>query len=352
MNPFKVEYVWLEGLIKPCIKSKTKIIMLSDRQETLSVKDIPPLPFGGHIESQSIYGKNSEFILVPVFITHDPQRSNAIIALSEVFNTDGLPSPLNNRRLLVESAKKFADQQVSIDLVQDFYLIDKANENRLSVEDLIEKNRSSCEFEYKNSDRFFSIGYPYICDRDFTEDHMNLCLSSGITYDSLNANKSPGQWSYQIGNGSSLDIVKTADELIISRFLLQRLSEKNKLIATFDGSPLGCGYNKSYMQIIFSTKEMRSPGGIITIQKIADKISNFKNTESLLSSYGYDSPRKEDVFLTGFSEKCETKEDILPGVKIPFPVIIAGGGYLKDSRPLGFTDPYKSIDLLLKLALE
>lgn len=338
MNPFKVEYIWLDGLKKPSIKSKTKIMMLSDRQEILSVKDIPPLPFGGHVESQSIYGEDSEFILVPVFIAHDPQRSNAIIALSEVFNTNGSPSTLNNRRLLSDSMRIFSEHQVAVDLIQDFYLIDR--------------NRRSYDFEYKNTDRAFSVGYPHICDRDFTEDHMNLCLSSGITYDSLNANKSPGHWSYQIGNGSSLDVVKTVDELIISRFLLQRLSEKSKITAVFEESPLGHGFSKNYMQIIFSTKEMRSSGGISTVQEIADKISDFKNTENLLSAYGYEFTNKEDVFLNSFSAKCETKEDVLPGVKIPFPVTIAGGGYLKDSRPLGFVDPYKSINILLKLALE
>lgn len=352
MNPIKVEYVWLDGLKKPSIKSKTKIIMLSDRQDSLSIKDIPPLPFGGHIESQSTYGENSEFILVPVFIANDPQRSNAIIALSEVFNINGSPSPLNNRRLLSDSMKNFSEHQVAVDLIQDFYIIDNLTPNGISKETLIERNRHSCDFDFKNTDRMFSVGYPYVCDRDFTEDHMNLCLSSGITYDSLNANKSPGQWSYQIGNGSSLDVVKTADELVISRFLLQRLSEKNKLIASFEESPLGTGFNRNYMQIIFSTKEMRSSGGISTIKFVADKISDFNNTESLLSAYGYESTKNEDVFLNSFSEKCETREDTLSGVKIPFPVVIAGGGYLKDSRPLGFVDPYKSINIFLKLALE
>ena len=61
---------------------------------------------------------------------------------------------------------------------------------------------------------------------------LHLCLKAGLSISGVNAEVAPGQWEYQIG---PCEGIKSGDQLWISRWIMERLSEKYKV--TVDWSP-------------------------------------------------------------------------------------------------------------------
>lgn len=326
MKPFKVEYIWLDGE-EPSqqIKSKTKIIYLSDRQESVGMQDIPPSSFDGTNTNQSSKD-NPECLLIPAFITPDPQRSNGIIALCEVFNADGRPSSTNYRRYLHILLENLRDHAPSAGFEQKYFVFKDGIPVVWNLKDA----------RLQETNHYCSVGTKNISARDFTEDHLNLCLSATLPITGVNAETSPGQWSIQVG-GSSTDVLSAADSLIVTRFLLQRLSEKYGYTISFDPNLLVLQSAKSRLVTSFSTSLMRGEGGLEWIKASCDAFAQLGSAPEIASHYGYGSQMPVD------------KE---APVRIPLAVMLSKMGFFEDTRPSADANPYRVLSFLTKLACE
>ena len=72
----------------------------------------------------------------------------------------------------------------------------------------------------------------------------------------LKAAAAPGQWSYSIGPCPGIEL---ADQLWLSRYLLLRLTEKFKVIASLDPKPVPGDWSSSGAPVKYSTADTRNP---------------------------------------------------------------------------------------------
>lgn len=339
MKPFKIEYIWLDGS-KPVqnIRSKTQIIYLSDRQESVELSDIPPSYFDGSCTGAEIESGFSELLLIPAHISPDPQRSDGIIALCEVFKADGTVPASNSRRRLNSLWSDSSIHQPTIGFDQQY----------LILKDGIPLNWKSSKINKSRSEYYCGVGADNCLGRDFAEDHLNLCLSAKIPITSLLAENSVAKWSFKIDHPNT-GVVAAADNLIVARFLLQRLGEKYGYDISFDQNPFGSRYDQSLMVSRFSTKQMRDEKGIEYIRKYYNYISSSSVIKESSSFYNraYDNGFLNNVEL--FSDFDFANNKIL---KIPFPVLISGRGYIEDRSPLADSDPYSVSCFLLDSLLK
>ena len=63
------------------------------------------------------------------------------------------------------------------------------------------------------------------------EAHLEACLDAGIGLSGINAEVMPGQWEFQVGPLSPLDV---SDQMWLARWLLYRVAEEFDISATLD----------------------------------------------------------------------------------------------------------------------
>lgn len=343
MKPFKIEYIWLDGT-EPTqqIRSKTKVIYLSDRQESVSIQDIPPWSFDGSSTNQAIV-ENSDCLLIPAYITPDPQRTNGLIALCEVFNPNGTPSSTNYRRelhVLMEDAKS---HMPFVGFEQEYFIL----------KDNLPVSWNFKEVQPPQGSYYCGIGVKNVSARDFVEDHLNICLSANLPINGINAEVAPGQWEFQVG-GPSVDALTTADSLIVARFLLQRLGEKYGYQINMEPKPLGPDWNGSGMHTNFSTSLMREDGGMEWIKAACESLSSSEKISEAISCYG----SGLELRLTGKHETSKWNEfsysssNRSSSIRIPLPVTLANKGYFEDRRPNANANPYRILSFLIKTVCE
>lgn len=78
---------------------------------------------------------------------------------------------------------------------------------------------------------YCSIGFENAYGRGVAEAHYRACLYADIPISGINGEVMPGQWEYQVGPAVEIN---GADDLIMSRFLLQRVAEDLQVVVSFD----------------------------------------------------------------------------------------------------------------------
>jgi len=323
----KAEYIWIDGTEPtPLLRSKTKIIS--------EPKDLPIWGFDGSSTNQAP-GAASDCVLKPVFSCADPLRGgNSILVLCEVLLTDMSPHPTNTRAALVEAAEKYKDQESLFGIEQEYTLF-----------------RGSRPLGFPEQTGYPGPQGPYYCGvgaddiygRPLVEKHLDACLAAGLSISGINAEVMPGQWEFQVGPLSPIEV---SDQLWVARWLLHRTGEDFGISVTLDPKPVRGDWNGAGAHTNFSTKAMRESYDAV----IAAAEALGTNPEHHVANYGHGIESRltgehetapYDKFSYGVSNRGAS-------VRIPWQVEKDGKGYLEDRRPNANMDPYTVTRLIVE----
>jgi glutamine synthetase len=348
-----LEYIWLDGSQPQQLRSKTKIVDLTEVKDSFNPKDYPNWSFDGSSTKQAKAGKgeNTDCVLKPVYITKDPFRGglNKII-LCQVFNSDGeTPHETNTRYKLNQLTKELKlDDKLS---KNDLPWFGWEQEYTLTTKKVKEFGHPFTEGEglplgfgegyfgqpRPQGDYYCGTGADTVIGRDIVEKHMSMCVEIGLDVSGINAEVMLGQWEYQVGPVTS---VNGSDQLWISRYILQRVAEKHGVKVSFHPKPMKGDWNGSGCHVNFSNKEMREEGGLEFIENTMSKL--LIRHQDHINCYGlFNNERMtgehETSSIHDFSYGYSTRDT---SIRIPIQTKLEGKGYFEDRRPASNCDPY------------
>lgn len=327
-----LEYVWLDGG-KPTagLRSKTKII----NRPVTKLSDIPEWGFDGSSTEQA-EGKFSDCRLKPVFFIKDPLRGAPhLIVMCEVYEANNDPHPTNTRAPLRAIVKKYGKHDPWFGIEQEYTLF----------QDGRPLGFPAVGYPAPQGPYYCGVGNEKVVGRDLVEDHMAACLEAGIQLSGINAEVMPGQWEFQVGPLSPLEV---ADQLWLSRWLLLRIAEEYDMEVSFSPKPVMGDWNGAGCHTNYSTKEMRAKGGLAAIKAACERLK--RQHFAHIAVYG----AGNEMRLTGKHETCSINEfrygisDRGASIRIPMATADQNAGYLEDRRPAANMDPYQVTAILIE----
>uniref|UniRef100_A0A7S0LRH0 Glutamine synthetase n=1 Tax=Coccolithus braarudii TaxID=221442 RepID=A0A7S0LRH0_9EUKA len=327
----QAEYLWIDAIGE--VRSKCRTVPAAKA----TLDQLPDWNYDGSSTGQAP-GDDSEVIIKPRAIFKDPFRpGDNILVLTDTYTPGGTPLPTNTRAPAMERFEKTPGTDPWFGLEQEYTLF--------------------------NMDKVTPLGWPiggypgpqgpYYCSagadraygRAISEAHYKACLYAGLAISGTNAEVMPGQWEYQIGPATG---IAAGDEMMVSRYILQRVCEDFGVYCTLDPKPIPGDWNGAGCHTNFSTEKMRKAGGLKDIEQAIRKLGA-KHAEHI-AAYGEGNERR----LTG---ACETASinDFSYGVanrgcsiRIPRATNAEGCGYLEDRRPSSNCDPYVVTSLVFE----
>ncbi|HZJ26540.1 MAG TPA: glutamine synthetase [Acidimicrobiia bacterium] len=327
---FKAEYIWMDGT-EPTARLRSKTKVLADGA------DLPIWGFDGSSTNQAP-GKNSDCVLQPVFSCPDPLRGgDDKLVMCEVMLPDMTPHPTNTRARLRPVAEKFAGQEPLFGIEQEYTLFKDGRPHGFPLGG----------FPAPQGFYYCGVGADEVYGRDLVEMHLDACLEAGLGISGINAEVMPGQWEFQVGPLSPLEV---SDQLWIARWLLYRIAEEFDLSATLDPKPVQGDWNGAGAHTNFSTEAMRE-----SYEPIIEACEALgKRTDEHVAVYGADIEHR----LTGLHETAPWDEytygvsDRGASVRIPWQVEKDQKGYIEDRRPNANMDPYLVTSLITETVCE
>lgn len=327
MATYVCEYIWIGG--KGELRSKTKVILEHD-----SNKPFPDWNFDGSSTNQAPSDGNTEVILKPVASYNNPLRKvlsgYSVIVLCATYDTNNKPLPTNHRD---SASKKFDAIHGDVcwfGLEQEYFI-----------------RFMDVPFYCENDDVHYCGTTLHYKERKIVEEHLQCCLEAKLNISGINAEVATYQWEFQIGPSIG---IHAGDELIVARYLLERIAEKYCVI--IDYSPkIDELSNGSGCHINFSTAKMRSAGGYDEIVLCMEKLE--KKHKEHIDCYGEDN----NLRLTGLHETSSydaftwgigTRNT---SVRIPTDTFKNGCGYFEDRRPAANIDPYLATSILAETCI-
>ncbi|MGP4001970.1 glutamine synthetase [Streptomyces sp. 8N706] len=322
---FKAEYIWIDGTQPTAkLRSKTKIL---PGGPSGGVADLPVWGFDGSSTNQA-EGHSSDLVLQPVFSCPDPIRGgDDILVLCEVLHTDMTPHNTNTRALLRPVAERFAAQEPVFGIEQEYTFF--RGSRPLGFPE--------GGFPAPQGGYYCGVGADEIFGREIVEKHLDNCLAAGLGLSGINAEVMPGQWEFQVGPLSPLEV---ADHMWVARWLLYRTAEAAGVTATLDAKPAKGDWNGAGAHTNFSTKAMRE--GYDPIITACEALGDGDKPLRHVENYGTGIESR----LTGLHETAPWNEysygvsDRGASVRIPWQVEVEKKGYIEDRRPNANVDPY------------
>ena len=326
--PYQAEYIWIDGTEPtPLLRSKTRIV--ADGAE-------PGIwGFDGSSTNQAS-GDNSDCVLQPVWTCPDPLRGpEDILVMCEVQLTDFTPHPTNTRARLAALVEQYADQEPMFGIEQEYTFF----------KDGRPLGWPAVGFPAPQGPYYCGVGGDRLPGREIVEMHTAACLEAGIAIEGTNAEVMMGQWEFQLGVLSPLDM---GDQLWVARWLLLRIAEDFETDASFDAKPVKGDWNGAGAHTNFSTKAMREDGGWDAIIAGCEAIG--KRVDEHIAVYGVGISDR----LTGAHETAHYTQfsygtsDRGASIRIPWAVAKNKKGWLEDRRPNANMDPYQVTAILVE----
>lgn len=326
-----LEYIWLGGKYE--IRSKTRVIPYF---VPFDIKHINNWNYDGSSTWQADSNKDTEIILNPCAVFKDPFRvvedTACYLVLCNTYDSKNNPTETNHRHDAVKIFNTFNEEEAWFGLEQEYFLFFKNNL----------KNNA----EYKEGYHYCGNADNYL-ERVIAEKHLKMCLEIGIKISGINAEVCNGQWEFQIGPCQGIEV---SDQLIISRYLLERITEEHNAIPVYYPKPFK-DINGSGCHINFSTVKSRCELGIDYIYKYIERL---EKKHDILSLYGEDNHLR----LTGLHETSSFHKFTWgvgtrnTSIRIPNQTFKDQSGYFEDRRPAANIDPYLATSALLKICCE
>ena len=325
-SQFVCEYIWIGGNGE--LRSKTRVLRNIQLNSSNFIDNIPEWNYDGSSTNQASIDGNTEVVLKPCVCYKDILRYidkyMCILVLCDTYDNFGQPLPTNHRKPAKDIFDKIIDYESWFGIEQEYYI--KFN---------------SVPFSPLNNGSHY-CGFSNKFEKAIAEEHLEICLLFGLNISGINAEVATNQWEFQIGPSKN---IHAADELVIARYLLQRVAEKYD--ATIDYSPKvlenasgsGCHLN-------YSNKKTRAVNGIVEIMSCMKKLERRHNEH--INVYGEDNHLR----LTGKHETSELNKFTWgigtrnTSIRIPTITQKNGCGYFEDRRPAANIDPYQAISIL------
>ena len=328
METVIAEYIWLDQTNN--IRSKIRILRGGEHP--------PRWNFDGSSTGQAST-QTSEMVLEPVQVYPHPFFDTGVIVLCEVYSLldSGKLHPhiSNIRNKYSKLFIDMADHQPWYGIEQEYYILERGESKPLGLT----PNRHSQGKYYCGNNPDLMPG------RRFAEAHMQACLQAGLMVSGINAEVGPSQWEYQIGPVLGIE---AADQLVVSRYLLQRIAERMNVDISLHPKPLGEDLPGSGCHTNFSTATMREEGGLAEIERVLENLK--KSHPEYIKLCGEDTPKRltgnhETAMIQTFSWAVAGRD---VSVRIPKDTALSGCGYFEDRRPSANMDPYVICGEILK----
>jgi glutamine synthetase len=302
------EYIWVSDYESGTICSKTKTLVFATNE--ISIKDIRQKTYNGLLTGEiDDDTKTSDIILQPIYICNDPIRGNPnILVLCETYYLDGQPTVNNKRNELakvIETKEIYEKFEPWFSFKQEVSIIDDKQE--LDSDDKIYCKVGKSQGKFRSVMNQFYI----------------WCLKVGMNISGFNSGTSLNKWEFNIGPGFG---VRTLDNLVLSRYLMKRLTEITDIDIHFDKNAAG---EPMTLKMYYSTKDMRKEDGDEVVEKTIEKLK-----------------RKHKDFIKIFGTKQDSKFTHGIGTNntsVKYPVIAKNdkrNKYLVDNRIISNADPY------------
>eukprot|EP00999_Lentomonas_sp_LEN2_P002880 NODE_745_length_1222_cov_183.184475_g705_i0.p1 GENE.NODE_745_length_1222_cov_183.184475_g705_i0~~NODE_745_length_1222_cov_183.184475_g705_i0.p1 ORF type:complete len:352 (+),score=91.73 NODE_745_length_1222_cov_183.184475_g705_i0:74-1129(+) len=317
-------YVWIDGS-KQNLRCKTRTL----EQAPKSPADLPVWNFDGSSTGQAP-GDNSDVLIRPVAIFRDPFRGDPnILVMCECLNNDETPHETNSRHHASKVFKKVEAEEPWFGIEQEYTMLDPVSKQPIGW--------PVGGFPGPQGPYYCGVGASKVYGRDIVESHYKACMYAGVKIAGTNAEVMAAQWEYQVGPCLGIEM---GDHLWISRYILCHVAEDYNVDITFDPKPIPGDWNGAGCHTNYSTKSMRSAGGLKVIEAACEKLR--PKHEEHIKVYGEGNERR----LTGLHETARIDEfswgvaNRGASIRIPRQVGIDGHGYMEDRRPASNSDPY------------
>ena len=331
MAKLKLEYIWLDGYTPTqSLRSKTKV--LDSSKFTGKLEEAPMWSFDGSSTEQAP-GNSSDCLLKPVAIFPDAGRKNGYLVMCEVLSADGTPHPSNGRATIDDD-----DGDFWFGFEQEYTLW--SNGAPLGFPG------GPGTFPAPQGPYYCSVGANNAFGRDIVEEHLDICLESGLNVEGINAEVMAGQWEFQIfAKGAK----RAGDEIWVARYLAERTAEQYGVSINWHCKPVKGDWNGSGMHANFSNSALRTAGNKAVFEQICEKFHG--TIAECIAVYGADNDQR----LTGLHETQSIDKfsygvsDRGASIRIPIAAVENGwNGYLEDRRPASNADPYKVAAAIIK----
>lgn len=344
--PIIADYVWLSPA---GFRWKTRVFHEQIDKDSTGTPIFPEWDFDGSSTGQAEPEKRggcSEIRLIPAFVCDDPMRPGydhprhgkefcrGYIVLCDITHSNGEPIVDWCRPWAKEVLSSASNLQPWFGIEQEFYLFDP---------------RTRTPVGFPDSKNIRPQG-PYYCrmgnnnGRSLIEKHMEMCLNAGLKISGTNAEVGPSQWEYQIG---PCEGIQAADQLMISRYLLERISESAGLAVSWNPKPIIGNWNGSGCHVNYSTNKTRGEiAGVDAYEIIINTIKKLEATHSTMAlTFSADNKKRlggefetsrHDMFSWGVATRNTS-------VRVPSRVAFARAGYIEDRRPGSDMDPYLTL---------
>ena len=332
----KVEYIWLDGY-KPEPNLRSKVKTLHTNIESLIFEEIPEWGFDGSSTKQA-EGNFSDCILVPVrMYKHSIIKSliPTVYVICEVIDAKtGEPHESNKR-----SSLPVFNDKLWVGFEQEYFIRVGHKKPILGFHDKTNELGIDPQGKY-----YCGVG-GHVVGRDFVDEHLDYCLSLGIDITGTNAEVALGQWEFQVFSKGAR---KACDDLWMSRYILDKLSEKYGYKIELHPKPIETGdWNGSGLHTNFSTEQMRNEGGFDLFENIfkvfeerADQHIKVYGSDNVKRLTGKHETQSIDKFSWGVSDRGAS-------IRVPKSTAEEWKGYLEDRRPASNANPYEVIKEIL-----